>query len=35
MLTDIGCKAAKPEAKARKLSDEKGLYLEVMASTGE
>lgn len=29
-LTDILCKTAKPSEKTRKLSDEKGLYLEVM-----
>lgn len=29
-LTDIVCKNAKPEAKARKLADAGGLYLEVM-----
>lgn len=30
MLTDTACKNAKPRDKAYKLSDEKGLYLEVM-----
>ena len=29
-LTDIVCKNTKPSEKARKISDEKGLYLEVM-----
>lgn len=29
-LTDILCKNAKPSEKSRKISDEKGLYLEVM-----
>lgn len=31
-LTDIICKNAKPEAKSRKISDEKGLYLEIAPS---
>ena len=31
-LTDIICKNAKPETKPKKLSDGKGLYLEVMPS---
>ncbi len=30
MLTDTACKNAKPREKAYKLSDEKGLYLEIM-----
>jgi hypothetical protein len=30
MLTDTACKNAKPRDKAYKLSDEKGLYLEIM-----
>ena len=30
MLTDSACKNAKPSEKARKISDEKGLYLEIM-----
>ena len=30
MLTDTACKNAKPREKAYKLSDEKGMYLEVM-----
>lgn len=29
-LTDVLCKSAKPSEKPRKISDEKGLYLEVM-----
>lgn len=29
-LTDIVCRTAAPSDKPRKLSDEKGLYLEVM-----
>lgn len=29
MLTDTACKNAKPRDKAYKLSDEKGLYLEI------
>lgn len=35
MLTDIKCKSAQPSEKARKLSDEKGLYLEVMPNGGK
>ena len=30
MLNDPACKNAKPREKAYKLSDEKGLYLEIM-----
>jgi hypothetical protein len=30
MLTDTACRNAKPKDKLYKLSDEKGLYLEVM-----
>jgi hypothetical protein len=29
-LTDTGCKNAQPSEKSRKVSDSKGLYLEVM-----
>ncbi len=35
MLTDIKCKSAQVSEKARKLSDEKGLYLEVMPNGGK
>lgn len=31
-LTDIKCKAAQPKTKSYKLSDEKGLYLEITPS---
>ncbi len=34
-LTDVLCRNAKPSEKARKLSDEKGLYLEVMPTGGK
>ena len=34
-LTDIACKGFKPENKAYKKSDEKGLYLEVMPTGGK
>ncbi|MBL0320179.1 MAG: tyrosine-type recombinase/integrase [Alphaproteobacteria bacterium] len=34
-LTDILCKTSKPEPKAKKLSDDKGLYLEITPSGGK
>ncbi|MFC5768650.1 Arm DNA-binding domain-containing protein [Thauera sinica] len=34
-LTDTQIKAIKPEAKARKYADERGLYLEVAPSGGK